>query len=395
MEPFNVVMQHPTGMFSWESFHTYVATVDAPKLKFLPLWKDGVLQHQLASVEIDSSAQEIIKRTSSCKESTPFIEWHLPNKQGIDLETFDYEASLPLIEYIHKTWPTSKPGYTVKEATKDAFANPGTRVYYDGGNGYWRSCIGKLVEEYREFTLTGVYPLKRNTTKPTEFCISKFFLGMDPTKKTEKRKLIEVTQNQLNEPLSEVDPTKKTKKRKLIEVTQNQPNEPPSEDEVICEEVQQYRILSENPALMKYLANHPDGNYITNPHQKQAGRETMEKTREKMNGHIKCVIRDWMLSSGADRYLAAADLKRDEVTIDRIIPRNGPGGGGLNCIWNLCAMPFRKNSQFGNELSPAKRAYIGKKACDRAEEAHKRFNRDQEAEYDWSPFANMIKTRIC
>ena len=151
-------------------------------------------------------------------------------------------------------------------------------------------------------------------------------------------------------------------------------------------DIQDNRMVCASRALKNYLRKHRDGDWVSNPHLKQARAESLSTTKARADDHIKKIITEWALSTReGERFLCAADLKPGEFTIDRIRSRNGDSGG-LNCIWNLYFMPFRDNSVFGERDGEAKRAYVGETAWRVASEAHARFNRDNEKEYNWSSF---------
>ena len=149
-------------------------------------------------------------------------------------------------------------------------------------------------------------------------------------------------------------------------------------------DIQEARILFRNSALVKHLRGHKRGDWIKNPHQYIAGKETTERTKERAADEIKNVIRDWLLTTPqGKRALAAADISEGELSIDRLIARHDKNGMGLNCIYNLYMMPVRHNSYFGDQLSSEKRAYVGERAHKLAKGAHDAFVRDAERDYDW------------
>ena len=149
-------------------------------------------------------------------------------------------------------------------------------------------------------------------------------------------------------------------------------------------------MVCSSRALKNYLRTHRDGNWVANPHLKQARAESLSTTKARADDHIKKVITEWALSTReGERFLQAADLHAGEFTIDRIRSRNGDSGG-LNCIWNLYFMPFRENSIFGERDSDSKRAYVGETAWRVASDAHARFNRDNEKAYNWLSFEKDV-----
>ena len=153
-------------------------------------------------------------------------------------------------------------------------------------------------------------------------------------------------------------------------------------------DVQDARILCRNSALMKFLRTHKDGDWVKNPHRKVAGKDTLTRTKDKAADAIKTVVREWLLETKAGRRaLAAADIGEGELSIDRVLARHDTKNGmSLNCIYNLVIMPLRHNSYFGDRNSHEKEKYVGWRACKLAHDAHNRFIRDMESEYDWDVF---------
>tara|TARA_B110000858_G_scaffold76301_1_gene88458 strand:+ start:2835 stop:3872 length:1038 start_codon:yes stop_codon:yes gene_type:complete len=149
-------------------------------------------------------------------------------------------------------------------------------------------------------------------------------------------------------------------------------------------DVQEARILFRNSSLVKYLRQHPLGDWVKNPQRRVAGKHTQLKTKDRAADSIKSIVRDWFLTTTqGKRALAAAEISEGELSIDRLIPRNAKNGMGLNCIFNLYAMPTRHNTQFGDVFSHEKRTYVGERAYMLAKGAHDAFVRDVEADYDW------------
>ena len=201
-----------------------------------------------------------------------------------------------------------------------------------------------------------------------EFSITSFF--RDELKGTFERRLVEkkggaakphavaeyeIVAEYENDVSDDDDDAPHAKRQRTDGGTDIDPTAPPPLDK------QEARILSDNPFLMKHLRTHRDGDYVANPH--RGGND---------DDKIKKVIREWALETEAGkRFLAAADIRKTELTIDRVIPRNGAEFRGPNCVYNLYAMPFLSNSKFGDKWDDAKRCYVGAKAAELAEKALK------------------------
>ena len=165
-------------------------------------------------------------------------------------------------------------------------------------------------------------------------------------------------------------PTHSTQKTKWA------PTPPPAD-------VAQRRMITDNPVLMDFLRNHPDGNYVKNPYQKVSGVHTMKKTQEVSKDRIKKVITEWLLTTPpGKRMLSNADISDQEFTIDRVISRNGHSQA-TNCVWNLVLMPSRTNSYFNNTDSDEKAAYVGKLAWETALMANEEFRSKAELTFDF------------
>ena len=82
-------------------------------------------------------------------------------------------------------------------------------------------------------------------------------------------------------------------------------------------------------------------------------------------------------------------IKASELTIDRIIADKGHQHG-INCIWNLCAMPFGDNAYFKEADTPGKRKYVGDVAFAVAEAAQEVFQRKNEMLHDWGFDEEML-----
>lgn len=148
-------------------------------------------------------------------------------------------------------------------------------------------------------------------------------------------------------------------------------------------DVAQRRMITDNPILMNYLRNHPDGNYVKNPYQKVSGLHTMKKTQEVSKDRIKKVITEWLLTTApGKRMLSNADISDQEFTIDRVISRNGHSHA-TNCVWNLVLMPSRTNSYFNNADSDEKAAYVGTLAWETALMANEEFRSRAELTFDF------------
>ena len=153
-------------------------------------------------------------------------------------------------------------------------------------------------------------------------------------------------------------------------------------------DIQQARILSGNPSLVKHLREHELGDFVKNPYRKVAGENTTKRSKISSEDTIKRVITKWLGETPEGRRaLAAANISSGELTIDRVIARQEKHSQpGQNCIYNLYMMPFRHNCYFNNILSDEKKAYIGELAWKIAAEANEAFVRDlrdTQGDYNW------------
>ena len=144
--------------------------------------------------------------------------------------------------------------------------------------------------------------------------------------------------------------------------------------------IQMDRILCDQPALMDYLRNCPVGK------KDPPDRHDFVRQPVRVPGRpdeIKRRINEFLKNPNSDeakRILNKMAIKPSELSIDRLNPRNG---GGLNCIWNLYAMPVGDNSWFGDADDAQKQGYVGEVAWAVSERAHQIFLRKNELIYDW------------
>ena len=281
----------------------------------------------------------------------------------------------------------------VADAKRDARARPGQFQFYDGGNGYAFSHLGRVFECYREFVATGVDRLIKEPKAPKAPkapAPKRAPAPSAPSSPPAKRPAPSTPSAPAKRPAPSAAPISPSL---LSEEDTERPMAPPPKKYrpvPPAVDLQDNRMVCSSRALKNYLRNHRDGDWVANPHRKQARAESLSTTKARADDHIKKIITEWALGTReGDRFLQAADLKAGEFTIDRIRSRNGESSG-LNCIWNLYFMPARDNSAFGERDGDAKRVYVGETAWKVASDAHARFKKDNEKAYNWLAFEKDV-----
>jgi|SaaInlV_125m_DNA_1040241.scaffolds.fasta_scaffold00789_5 hypothetical protein len=368
--------------------------------QWVPLLFDGRIDRRIKTAIVDYDGVEKITDGWCTITLSTKLDLNQP------FETFDYKAWQKRMKDENPIFKTNS-----KTAVKNAWQHRSVPFSWETSNMYQSSMMPKVFE-YMKFCATGVDP--RSVVPP----IHKKATKANVPKSTEQKRpgtddalhtvsVFKKPRVELPEPVrasegapgplpfwtavSElippgwIDPGNGPDyKKPAAALASEAPTVDPKKPKVPDIDIQEARILFRNSALVKHLRAHKRGDWIKNPHQYIAGKETTEKTKERAADTIKIVIRDWLLTTPqGKRALAAADISEGELSIDRLIARHDKNGMGLNCIYNLYMMPVRHNSHFGDQLSPEKRAYVGQRAYNLAKGAHDAFVRDTERDYDW------------
>lgn len=146
-------------MFSWEKFSNYLGkhSAHAPKCSFaLPLLRDGRVELLPSAVFYDSTKDIEVVSSKNIKSKPgqpikPSTKIYTNDGKGVDLATFGEAEAEQFIKNLISRYPWFARSYQVKHAKEDARANPGQWQYYDGGNGYTFSYLGRVFEAYRQF----------------------------------------------------------------------------------------------------------------------------------------------------------------------------------------------------------------------------------------------------
>ena len=332
-----------TPKCSWERCELYLHHHAKGTLKWLALLRDGHMKRKMVAMSLAADGA-LVRENEHCQtlELTLSQPFDLNNATDAvwKTELWSLRRRFPILRVVGAT--------AAKKLLKRL--DTGAIVVYEGGAGFISS-IGIHVEAYLKAELAGWDPPGIVTNAP----------------RVAKRKACVVAVE---------GAANKSPKAVVLNPAMIAPPK----------DIQDARMVCGSRLLKDHLRKHPLGNFIANPHVKQTKLGASRATQTKADDFIKEVITKWALETREGvRFLANADLKPGEFTVDRIISRNGDGAG-LNCIWNLYLMPFRTNCKFGDRDGLSKEAFVGSLAWAIAKEAAERFRNDSEKDYCWNGF---------
>ena len=156
------------------SLSDYIKRHDPKKLCWMPLWETGSIKVRPSTATFDPQATSRLgtcdasgvwtTNSNECEVEMVCVSLPAPHDNGINLDTFGQLQANVIIRHVENKHTWLKVSGGKAKVVANAKKHPGVAVWYDAGNGYWRSSIWPLVRDFLAFKTTGV-DARANRTK--------------------------------------------------------------------------------------------------------------------------------------------------------------------------------------------------------------------------------------
>lgn len=329
-----------------ETFKDYVRTHDPGKGSWVELWETGRKSVRPSRVTFQPNGTcpagrqdgEGFWRTGAdCEHFAPVVvSLPPPHQNGIDYLSFTSEEADACIQHLISETPWLWRVGGKASAKKAARQTPGVAQFYEGGNGYWRSSIYKLVGDFATYKRTGIDPragvtdsksnTKRKVAQSVDDAVDEHEYAEEDANEQPPVQGVPVTTESVGVPVA-----KKLKAKVAVDPDLYKPP---------AAHFQIFRYAGECDALEKHLKKRHLFRYAT-PGQWVA-------------------IREWIKSKDGRAYLKdMCNLDPEGVQLDHIRPKDS---GELNHMYNCYFMPSSVNAHFKDKWDDEKKRYIGERA---------------------------------
>jgi hypothetical protein len=336
------------------SFTEYLKKHDPCKARYAALWERGKLTIPVSTIVYSADdpsrgKQGSVTVTQRGSAGAPSVTFSLPypHNNGVGFDTFGKMQAQTCNKYLEAEHPWLHSSYSKRKVIEMAKASPGRVFMYDGGHGYWRSSIDRIISNYSQYVRTGTDPCgstgdasnkkrKRASVRPKEAA----------TEVEEEHLYAEEEDDEPCVPQAaaasvEIVATAKA----VIAPVEGVPLRPPK------------KIAGKDPELYKppnpVLQN---GRYAVQCEKLVAHLKRKDLWKEASERHWKEAKRFLTKTIDGRDYIKGCGLDPDGVQLDHIHPQNTTP---IHHVYNMYIMPSSVNSHFKDRFDDEKKNYIG------------------------------------
>lgn len=140
------------------TFNEYVKKHDSCKARYTDLWEKGELTTTMPTITYTPNGDFLINKCGSPGAASVRFTLPSPHDNGVNFDTFGKMQAEECNKSLEAQHPWLHSSYAKRKVMSMAKAIPGKIFIYDGGHGYWRSCIERIITDYATYRKSGVDP---------------------------------------------------------------------------------------------------------------------------------------------------------------------------------------------------------------------------------------------
>jgi len=345
------------------TFKEYVKKHDPCKAKYSDLWEKGKVTTPVSTIVYSAErplhGQEDSMAITQCTSAkAPNVTFSLPypHNNGVAFDTFGKMQAQTCNKNLETQHPWLHSSYSKRKVIEMAKANPGRVFMYDGGHGYWRSSIDRIISNYAQYIRTGIDPFDSTAAVSNKKRKRASVRSKEVAKEVEEEHVYAEEEDEepcapqvaavavhAREEATTHEPVAAAKV--VIAPVEGVPLRPPK------------KVAGKDPELYKppnaVLQN---GRYAVQCEKLVAHLKRKDLWKEASDHHWREAKRFLTKTKDGREYVKGCGLDPDGVQMDHIHPQNTTP---IHHIYNMYIMPSSVNSHFKDRFDDEKKNYIG------------------------------------